>query len=339
MKADPSSPAGLLPGHLHGSGLPRDGEGAEDPAAPAIPRRGTDGPAPLSFAQQRLWFVQRMDPRSGAYNLPAALRLRGRLDTGVLERCLAEVVRRHEALRTVFAERDGEPTQTVLPPAPVSIAVADLRPLPPEARMADARRRAAEEALRPFDLGRGPLLRTSLLRLGAEEWVLLFTMHHVASDGWSIGVLVDEVSALYDAFARGAPSPLPELPVQYADYAVWQRRRLAGAALDAQLAFWRERLRGAPPVLDLPTDRPRPALPDERGGSHAFELPDATARGVRALARAEGATSFMVLAAVFQALLARWSGQQDVSVGTPVAGRTRLETERLIGFFVNTLAL
>jgi amino acid adenylation domain-containing protein len=294
---------------------------------------------PLSFAQHRLWFVHRLDPRSGAYNMPAALRLRGRLDTGVLERCLEEVARRHESLRTVFGERDGEPVQTVRPPAPVRIATADLRPLPPEARMADARRRAAEEALRPFDLERGPLLHASLLRLGAEEWVLLFTMHHVVSDGWSIGVLVDEVSALYDAFARGEPSPLPELPVQYPDYALWQRRRLAGPALDEQLAFWRRTLAGAPPVLELPTDRPRPALPDERGGSHAFELPAATARGLRALARAEGATSFMVLAALFQALLARWSGRDDVSVGTPVAGRTLLETERLIGFFVNTLVL
>ncbi|MET0395230.1 MAG: non-ribosomal peptide synthase/polyketide synthase, partial [Longimicrobiaceae bacterium] len=298
-----------------------------------------DGPVPLSFAQQRLWFVQQLYPESAAYNMPAALRLSGRVEVATLERCLGEVVRRHEALRTVFPDAGGEPEQRVLPPRPARIPVADLRRLEPDRRGAEARCRAADEALRPFVLERGPLLRSALLRLADEEWMLLFTMHHVVSDGWSMGVLVREVSALYEAFSRGASSPLPELPLQYPAYAVWQRRHLAGEALERQVAWWRAALAGAPPALDLPTDRPRPAIPGERGDSTAFWLSPATSRAVDALARAEGVTPFMVLLAAWQALLGRWAGQEDVVVGTPAAGRDRVELEPLIGFFVNTLAL
>ncbi len=320
---------------------PRDGrlraEGAVQ--APALVPVLRDRPLPASFAQQRLWFIDRMEPGSAAYNLPAALRLRGRLDARALRRALAGVVRRHESLRTVFAEAGGEPVQVVRPAAPVALPAVDLLRLSPEARAREAARLAAAEALRPFDLAAGPLLRASLLRLDAETWALLFSMHHVVADGWSVGVLVREVSALYTAFSRGASSPLPPLPVQYADYAAWQRGWLTGAALDAQVAWWRERLAGAPPLLELPTDRPRPATQDGAGASVPFALGAGAAGALRALAREEGATMFMALLAGWQLLLSRWSGQDDVSVGTPIAGRNRVETEGLIGFFVNTLVM
>jgi amino acid adenylation domain-containing protein len=309
-------------------------EAEEDAPAPAVLAT-----APLSFAQQRLWLVDRMEPGSAAYHVPAGLRLRGRLDAALLERTLAEVVRRHEALRTVFREEGGEPVQAVLAAAPVGIPVLDLAGLPPEAREGELRLRAAEAAARPFDLERGPLLRATLLRLGAREHALVFVVHHVVSDGWSMGVLVNEVSALYDAFSRGRPSPLPELPMQYREYAVRQREQLGGAGLEAQLAWWRERLAGAPPILHLPTDRPRGAAPGGREGTVGFTVPAVTVRGLRALGRSGGATLFPVLLAGWQVLLARWSGQHDVVVGTPVAGRTRTELEGLIGFFVNTLVL
>jgi amino acid adenylation domain-containing protein len=319
---------GLLGGAEPGPALP--------PLVPAV-RDGS--PLPLSFAQQRLWFIHRLDPASGAYNMPMALRLRGALAPRTLERTLGEVVRRHEALRTTFAEAGGEPVQTVHPAAPRPLPLVDLSALPPEAREARARRVVADEARRPFDLERGPLLRTRMLRLAAEEHVLVLSMHHVVSDGWSMGVLLRETAALYEALSRGEPSPLPELPVQYADFAVWQRAWLTGDALERQLAWWRERLADAPAVLEIPTDRPRAPLPGERGAVVARTLPREAAEGLRALARAEGATLYMTLLAALDVLLARWSGQDDVVVGTPIAGRNRVETEGLIGFFVNTLAL
>ncbi len=301
--------------------------------------RGTGGPVPLSFAQQRLWFIDRMEPGSSAYNLPSALRLRGPLDAAVLRRTLAGVVRRHESLRTVFADAADGPVQVVLPFAGAALPAADLSALPGEARERELLRLAAEEARRPFDLARGPLLRSLLVRLGGEDHAVLFTMHHVVGDGWSNGVLVGEVSALYAALAGGLASPLPELPVQYPDYAVWQREWLSGERLEAQLGWWRERMEGAPPVLELPADRPRPAVPDPRGATLGFALPAELAAGLRELAVREGTTLFAVLLAGWQAVLARWSGQDDVVVGTPVAGRTRTELEGLIGFFVNTLVL
>ncbi|MFL5537544.1 MAG: non-ribosomal peptide synthetase, partial [Longimicrobiaceae bacterium] len=242
-------------------------------------------------------------------------------------------------LRTTFGETRGEPFQVVHPAGAARLEVTDLSRLAPAEREAEARRLAREEAQRLFDLRAGPLFRTRLLRLGEEEHVLVLAMHHVVSDGWSMGVLTRELSALYEAFARGEASPLPELPVQYADYAVWQRAWLSGEVLEGQIAWWRERLAGAPPLLELPTDRPRPSTPDPRAGRLVRALPPATAEGVRALARREGATLYMVLLAALDLLLARWSGQEDVVVGTPIANRTRRETEGLIGFFVNTLAL
>ncbi len=313
--------------------------GAEPSAVPPVtPRRG-DGPVPLSFAQQRLWFIDQLDPRSSAYNVPAALRIRGGLRPDVLERALTEIARRHEALRTVFGSAGGEPVQLVRPPAPVRVPVADLRRLGAAAREAEVLRLAAGEAARPFDLARGPLLRAAAVRLAEQRWAVFFTLHHIVSDGWSTGVLVREVSELYGALSEGREPRLPELPVQYADYAAWQRAWLAGGTLEAQLAWWRERLRGAPPLLELPTDRPRPKVMDARGASVGIDLPQELSRDIEALSRREGTTLFMTLLAGLQVVLARWSGQDDVSVGSPIANRARLETEKLIGFFVNTLVM
>ncbi|MET0396317.1 MAG: non-ribosomal peptide synthase/polyketide synthase, partial [Longimicrobiaceae bacterium] len=315
------------------------GEDAGPQAPPLAPVARDGSPLPTSFAQQRLWFIDRLEPGGALYNMPFALRLRGRFDPALLERAVAEIVRRHETLRTVFAVVDGEPVQVVRAAAPFALPVADLRGLPMEAREARALRLVAAEAARPFDLAAGPLLRALAVRLETDGWVLLLVMHHVVADGWSMGVLVRELSALYDALSDGRAAGLPALPVQYADFAAWQRAWLTGEALEARLAFWREKLADAPPLLELPTDRPRPQVQDARGGSVGVHLPAEVSRELRALARREGATAFMALLAACQLLLARYAGVEDVSVGTPIAGRTRLETEGLIGFFVNTLVL
>ncbi|HEX7238935.1 MAG TPA: amino acid adenylation domain-containing protein, partial [Longimicrobiaceae bacterium] len=309
------------------------------PAPPPLVRVPREGPLPPSFAQRRLWFIDRLEPGSTAYNVPLPLRLRGALDARTLERAIGEVVRRHEALRTVFDEVDGEPVQTVRPAGALPLPVCDLSGLPAAAREAESGRLVRDDARRPFDLRRGPLLRAGLLRLAVDDHVLALAVHHVVADGWSMGVLFGELSALYGAHLAGEPSPLPELPVQYADFAVWQRAWLAGEALERELAWWRERLAGAPPVLGVPTDRPRRAAPDARGATVFRVLPGDTAERLRALARGEGATLFMVLLAAVDVLLARWSGEDDIVVGTPIANRNRRETEGLIGFFVNTLAL
>jgi amino acid adenylation domain-containing protein len=313
-------------------GRARSGEatGAARPI-PRVDREAREGDLPLSFAQERLWFLDQLTPGSAAYNVPAAFRLHGRLDAAALERAFAEVARRHEALRTTFPSRGGRPVQEIAPPAGWTLPVADLSVLPDPA--AEAARRTAEEVLRPFDLLRGPLLRTLLLRLGPEEHVLVLTLHHVVADLWGAGVLVREVAQLY------AGADLPELPVQYADFAVWQRGWLDGAELERQLDYWRRELAGAPPALDLPTDRPRPPVESFRGA----DLPVAIAAGLTAalaeLGRSRGATPFMMLTAALGLLLSRWSGQDDVVLGAPIANRQRPELEGLIGMFVNTLAL
>ncbi|MBV9772397.1 MAG: amino acid adenylation domain-containing protein, partial [Gemmatimonadetes bacterium] len=304
-----------------------------------IRRRTGDGPVPLSFSQQRLWFIDRFEPGSPAYNIPVALRLHGELDTRILGRALAEVVRRHEALRTVFRVEGEDPVQVILPAGATRLPVVDLRALPVPVRERELKRLTAAEARAPFDLAAGPLLRVRLVHVGAGENALLFTMHHIVSDGWSMGVLTRELSALYSALAARNPSPLPELPIQYADYAAWQREYLSGETLETQLGWWRERLAGAAPVLELPTDRPRGPNPGMESAAQRVRIPAEVAGEVRALAREEGATLFMALLAGFQLLLSRWSGQEDVSVGTPVAGRTRTEMEPLIGFFINNLVL
>jgi amino acid adenylation domain-containing protein len=291
-----------------------------------------EGPAPLSFAQQRLWFLAQLEPASPVYNLPAAVRLQGILDAAALERVLAAVVRRQESLRTRFPWTGGEPVQVVDEATASPLSCVDLRALGPLAEP-EACRLASREAARPFDLQSGPLFRALLLCLTGREHLLVITLHHIISDGWSLGVFVRELEAL------SAALPLPELPVRYRDFAVWQRARLRGEPLERGLAFWRDELRGLPPGIDLPTDRPRPPVQTFRGAVRPFSLDPATTGRLRELARAEGATLFMALLALFQALLARWAGQEDLAVGTPVAGRTRLELEGLIGFFVNTLVL
>ncbi|HEX5760993.1 MAG TPA: amino acid adenylation domain-containing protein, partial [Thermoanaerobaculia bacterium] len=310
------------------------------PAAPSIQRVPRDRPLPASFAQERLWFLDRLEPGSAAYTIAAAWSLRGPLMVPALGAAFAEVVRRHESLRTVFAPAtDAGAVQRVLPFAPSPLPLVDLQGLPPEARTVAARALAVRHARRPFDLAQGPLFRVALLRLQAEEHLLLFAVHHIVSDGWSQGILVTELLELYAAVTAGRPSPLPPLPIQYADYAAWQRVRLQGQVLEAQLAFWREALAGAPAVLELPTDRPRPAVQTFRGGRRLLVLPPPLLSRLRALSRDRGATLFMILLATLQALLARWSGAEDLTVGTPIAGRDRPETEGLIGLFVNTLVL
>ncbi|HEX8719954.1 MAG TPA: amino acid adenylation domain-containing protein [Pyrinomonadaceae bacterium] len=306
---------------------------------PPVGRTERAGAAPLSFAQQRLWFLDQMDGGAAAYNIGSGLRMTGALNAVALEQSLGEVVRRHEALRTRFPAEAGEPAQVVDERAPLSWVYADLRAVPEGRRQDELQRLGRAEARRGFDLERAPLLRVTLVRLGEEEHVLLLTMHHIVSDGWSMGVLVSEVSALYEAFAGGSQSPLSELPVQYADYAAWQRGWLQGEVLERQLSYWREKLAGAPPLLELPTDRPRPPVQTFRGARRVLALDTEVAQACRALSRREGATLFMTLLAGFKALLYRWSGEGEVVVGTPVAGRSRPELEPLIGFFVNTLVL
>jgi amino acid adenylation domain-containing protein len=306
---------------------------------PVVPVQRTGAP-PLSFAQERLWFLDQLEPGSAFYNLPFALRLRGALDVDALERSLGEIVRRHDALRTVFRERDGTPVQVVVPFGGFGLTRKDLAHLPGEARVAEVERElVAESTERPFDLAAGPLFRASLLRLGAEEHVLLLAQHHIVSDGWSMGVLYRELEALYAAYREGGESPLPELAVQYADYAVWQREQLEGEALERQLSYWRERLSGAPELLELPTDRPRPPVQTYRGATVPVELSPELLERLQALGRGEGATLYMTLLSALQVLLSKYSGSEDIVVGTPIAGRTRKEVEALIGFFVNTLVL
>ncbi len=309
------------------------------PERPAIARVPRPGPLPLSFAQQRLWFIDQLEPGSPLYNIAVALRAEGRLRPEVLALTLGEIVRRHEALRTVFHVRDDTPVQVIRPAALFLLPVVDLSGLPESRREGLDRDLAGEEAGRPFDLTRDPMLRGLLLRQTPEDHIGLLTVHHIASDGWSLGLLVREVAALYAAFAEGRPSPLPELPVQYADFSVWQGAWLQGDVLDREISFWRSQLAGLPALLELPTDRPRPAVPSYRGATRRVRLSAELVRQAQAAARREGATLFMVLLAAFQTLLARYSGQQDLAVGSPVAGRNRLETEDLIGFFVNTLVL
>ncbi len=311
-------------------------------AIPVLPRASdtvTFEELPLSFGQRRLWFLDQLEPGTPLYNNPAAVRLNGRLDVAALERSLNEIVRRHEVLRTSFGNAGGHPVLVVAPEMRVSLPIVDLRDRPIDEREATALRMAAAEGQQPFDLTRGPLLRVTLLRLDEEKYIVLLTMHHIVSDGWSTGVLIREVAALYDAFAGGHPSPLSALPVQYADFAAWQHQWLRGEVLEQQIAYWREHLSGELPVLELPTDRARPPIQSYNGASHWFTLPRDLLERLNALSQQEGATLFMTLVASFEALLHRYSGQDDLCIGTPIAGRTRAETEALIGFFVNLLVL
>ncbi len=320
---------------------------AARPVAPPLQPVPRDGPLPLSYAQQRLWFLAQLMPDSSFYNMSAVVRLTGALDLAALEQGVDALMRRHEVLRTTFALIDGRPVQVIAPPdaaAPLPPPV-DLRGLPDDLREAEAVRHATAAIQHPFELGCGPLVRLALLRVGDREHVLALTMHHIISDGWSIDIFIRELAALYAGYAGGRSAALPDLPVQYADYAIWQREWLNGAGedgespLQAQLGYWKGQLAGAPDVLALPLDRSRPAVQTFRGARHNFALPARLSEDLAALARGEGATLFMLLLAAFQALLARYSGQADIVVGAPIAGRTRAQTRDLIGCFVNTLVL
>ena len=313
---------------------------AAPPEQERIPRRPAGSVPPLSYAQQRLWFLDQLEGPSSVYNMPNAVRLDGPLDVAALEAVFQEVVRRHEALRTNFAVQDGQPVQIIHDSVDVTLPVVDLQPLPAAERDAALLDLAAREARRPFSLSEDLLLRVTLVRTAPDCHTLLINIHHIVSDGWSIGnVLLHEVMELYTAFARKAPPPLPPLPIQYADYACWQRDWLSGARLDGQLSYWRRTLDGIPALLTLPTDRPRPPVQTFAGRTHYFTLPADLLERLKALGQGAGATLFMTLLAGFGALLARYSGQNTVAVGSPIANRRTEEVERLIGFFVNTLVM
>ncbi|MCO6714078.1 amino acid adenylation domain-containing protein, partial [Streptomyces sp. CHB19.2] len=317
-------------------------EGSEAPAPAAAPRPGRGPVVPLAPAQQRLWILHEFDPGSSEYNTSAALRIAGELDTEALTRAVAALVARHETLRTVFRSEDGHPVQVVHDPAGaprVPLREADLSGLGEDERPAALDAALGAEHAAPFDLRTGPLLRLLTVRLGPAEHVLMATLHHIVTDGWSAGVLVRDLGALYAAALTGAPDTgLPALPVQYADHALWQREATAGDALDGQVAYWREQLAGLEP-LELPADRPRPAVRTSAGAVHTFAVPPGVAEGLAALGRTERASLFMVVTALTQLLLARWSGREDLALGTVTSGRDQQETADLIGFFVNTLVL
>ncbi|HYW71139.1 MAG TPA: amino acid adenylation domain-containing protein [Pyrinomonadaceae bacterium] len=311
-----------------------DGRDLEIPPPAPVPRAGA---LPLSFAQERMWFLYQLEAGSATYNISSATRLKGQLNTLALEQSFNDLVRRHEALRTSFANVDGRPVQLINEAAPIALDVSDLSAVPdPET---EARRLVEEESLQPFDLETGPLMRVRVLRLGAEEHVLLLTMHHIISDGWSIGILVREMTELYSARAKGESPELAGLPIQYADFSLWQRQWLTGEALDRQLSYWRKQLQSPLPVVELPLDKVRPAVQTYRGAQEQLELSLATSRGLKEIGRRFGVTPFMVLVAAFKVLLCRYTGQEDITIGTPIAGRNRAELEGLIGFLVNTLVL
>jgi len=306
---------------------------------PPIQPISQGGPLPLSYSQQRLQFLDQFDPGSAVYNIPTAIRLQGPLNSDVLKRCFFEILRRHESLRTNFIIQDEKPVQIIEPATSFSLPVVDLEAIPEASREAEIRRLADEEARRPFDLSHDLKLRAILLRLGRDDHVLLLTMHHIASDGWSLGVFFREFAALYTAFVSGKPSPLTELPVQYADFAHWQRQRLQGELFETQLAYWERQIGSNAPVLNLQTDRPRPATQTFNGDRCAVEVTSELTASLKKLSRQDGVTLFMMLLASFEALLFRYTGQEDFVIGSPIAGRIRPEIGDLIGFFVNMLPM
>ena len=298
-----------------------------------------NGGVALSFAQQRLWFIHQLAPASPAYNIAAAIELTGELDAAVLEQSLREIVRRHEVLRTRFVVVDGEPLQLISDEVPLTLPVFDLSSLAKSQRAVETDRLLQREAATAFDLGELPLVRARLLRLGEQRHILQLTLHHIISDSWSMGVLFRETGKLYEAFSAHKPSPLPELEIQYADYALWERRWLNAEVIEKQLSYWRERLAGAPPTLELPLDRPRPERESFRGSREERYLPHELSNGLRQLCEREGVTLYMTLLAAFQVLLSKYSGQEDILVGSPIANRNQTPTGSLIGCFLNTLVM
>ncbi|HEY0365730.1 MAG TPA: condensation domain-containing protein [Pyrinomonadaceae bacterium] len=307
----------------------------------AIPRRVARFAthAPLSFSQERLWFLYQLEPKTYAFNVTNAVRLIGRLNVAALENALNEIVRRHEALRTIFANIEGEPVQIIAPELQIRLRVVDLRHRPGQQREDEAVGLITFEARKPFDLTNGSLLRTLLVQLDDNQHVALLVMHHIVSDGWSMGVLVRELCALYSAYAANQPSKLPALSVQYADFTTWQRERLSGDRLDELLAYWKKQLGADLPVLELPIDRPRPATPTFKGAVQPFTVSPALSESLEKLSKHEGATMFMTLLAAIQFLLQRYTNQDDIPIGVNIANRTRRDIEGLIGFFVNNLVL
>ena len=307
--------------------------------AEVITPRNSVGPSPLSFPQQRLWFLDQLEPGSAFYNLPVALRLTGPIDRPALEGSLNEIVERHEILRTTFRVTNDRPQQIVSPHERTTLNQVDLTGIPENERQQEATKTVLLEAARPFDLSSGPLLRALIVRLSETDHVLLLAMHHIISDGWSIDLLLSELADAYGALSRGRPHRLPALPIQFADFSTWQREWLQGERLESEVAYWKDALAGAPFVLELPTDRPRPKVKSFRGARHVQSIPEQLTDRLREVSRREGATLFMTLLAAFYVLLFRYTGQRDILVGTPIAGRDREELELLIGFFVNTLVL
>jgi len=311
-----------------------------EPEIPAMVRVSREKPLPLSFAQQRLWVLDRMEPNNPLYNIPRAVRLTGDLNTKALVDSLNEIVRRHESQRTTFeAGKDGEPVQVIAASFFLNIPTVDLSARPESEREPAVIVIASKEAQTPFDLSKGPLLRATILKLDSRDHVLLLTMHHIVSDAWSAAIFFQELGVLYTAFAAGKPSPLPELAIQYADYAAWQRNYFQGKVLEGQLSYWREHLKGAPPLLQLPTDRPRPEIRKFEGAYEPILLRSGIAEAVKTFCQQEGVTPFMALLAGFNALLFRYSGQEHIVLGTDIANRTTDETEKMIGFFINLLPL
>ncbi|MFP5264067.1 MAG: amino acid adenylation domain-containing protein, partial [Blastocatellia bacterium] len=297
------------------------------------------GDMPLSYAQERLWFIDQWEPGTAAYNVYDAISIRGNVELTALERSINEIVRRHEILRTTFIAHDGQSAQRIADELTLTIPVISLQQYSGSDKDAELQRLISAETSRPFDLSAGPLMRVVIFRLEEEQHILLFNLHHIVSDGWTTGVLIKEMAALYDAFTRGRPSPLPELGIQYADFAAWQREWLKGARLESERAFWKGRLNGAPASLELPTDRPRPRVRTSRGATHEISLSPALSAGVRRLAQQERITPYVVLLSAWAALLWRYTGQDEIVIGSPHANRNRTELEELIGFFVNTLVL
>src|SRR5437660_6549895 len=307
-------------------------------ASPIIPSRSPRDRLLLSFAQQRLWFLDQLVPGNPFYNIATPIRMNFALNLDVLRRSLNEIVRRHESLRTTFSVEDGVPVQVISPEVVLEVPVTDLRSFPQDRREAEASRLASAEARTPFDLSKGPLIRARLLQLDTQDFLFLLTIHHIVSDGWSTGIFFQELNVLYGSFATGQPSPLREPPIQYADFAVWQRGWIKGEVLEKQLSYWHEQLTGIP-TLDLPTDRPRPSMPTFRGDVCPVTVPLEVMQRLKDLSGECEATLFMTLLAAFHALLHRYTGQDVIAVGSPVANRNRPDIEGLIGFFVNSLVL
>jgi len=310
--------------------------GETTPPIKPIPREGN---LPLSFAQQRLWFLDQLDPGQPTYNIPKAIRLKGPLNQSALEQSFTEIVRRHEVLRTTFAAIGGEPVQVIAPPQPFHLVVKDFQPFSNADREAKLQALIFEEGRYSFDLAQGPLFRATLVQNSETDHVLLIVMHHIISDGWSMDILMNELETLYKAFSTGQPSPLSELSIQYADFAQWQKEWLQGDTLSRQLDYWKKQLGSNPPALNLPTDYPRPKEQTFDGASETLKLSPALTQSFRALSQQQGTTLFMTFMAAFKTLLFRYTGQDDILVGTPIANRPRAEVERLIGFFVNTLVM